>query len=279
MSPLICLLTMLTSPGRAGGWTQPQGAHYLKVWERTLVGTRGFRTDGEVFDLGEEARYTDLTLNLYAEVGVTDAWTVVLSTTPVGRGFVEDDTDLSADGGGGTSQWYSGTTLVGARRRLLDGDVKLAAEGRVGGVPPLGDARIGEDFGEGWFWQTAVPTLQAEGELQVGRGLRRGWVTAAVGGRWQSAAALPAATVLGSVSAGWTFGRASPSLMLSTVQPLEPVSAPNISGSGATRYIGLEPGVSVRLGERWSAVASMGSVLMAEANAATPSLNVGLEHR
>ncbi|MEL6345528.1 MAG: hypothetical protein AAFV53_20635 [Myxococcota bacterium] len=265
-----CWLWLVASAA-AGGWTQPAGAHYLKVSQRTLIGDQGFDLDGETFDL-DGGRYSDFTMNIYGEWGVTDDWTLVITSTPIGRGYVETATQSR-------SGWYSGTSLVGVRRRLSDAALKLAAEARAGGVPPLGAQQLAADVGQGWFWQTTVPTAQAEAEIQAGVGLPWGWAAASVGGRWQSAAELPAVSILGTASIGWTGKRLGVSLQLSTVQPLEPVTALNISGAGATRYIGVEPGLSVPLGERLSLVASMGGVLTAQANAATPAINVGVAHR
>ena len=35
------LALLILHSAHAGGWTQPEGAHYLKVWSRTLVGNLG----------------------------------------------------------------------------------------------------------------------------------------------------------------------------------------------------------------------------------------------
>ncbi|MFT4977026.1 MAG: hypothetical protein ACI8S6_002931 [Myxococcota bacterium] len=260
------LIILLSSAAFAGGWTQPAGAHYLKVWSRTLVGTDGFFADGSIASLDPETRYRDLSLGIYGEYGITDAWTLALVTTPLGHTRLPDDSGL-----------YSGLTMLGARRALLTGDLRLAVEARAGGVPTQTSPRTtGAD--DAWFWQSVVPTAQAEAELQAGFGWSQNWVTASAGGRWQGADAL-APSIIGLVSIGRSGKRLMPSLQVSTVQPLQEVTAANISGAGQTRYIGVEPGLGIRLGEHLSAVVGLGGALAAQANAAAPSLSVGLSHQ
>jgi hypothetical protein len=270
------LTLLLLTHAHAGGWTQPRGAHYLKVWSRTLIGGQGFLADGGLGVL--DASYRDVALGVYGEWGLRDDWTLVVSSTPLGLSQVIDRTV------------YTGSTLLGVRRALATGNLKVAAEARVGGTPPVGDAVIGAgaatpvdelsiyDGTLVWYWQPAVATAQAEAEAQVGYGLPWGWVTATAGGRWTSSAELPEA-ILASAGVGRSGERLTVSFSLSTLQPLAPVTEANVSGAGATRYIGVEPAVSLRLTERTSLALSGGGAMMAQANAATPALNIGIEHR
>ena len=234
--------------------------------------------DGEVVQL--DGAYIDVAAGVYGEWGLTDTWTAVVTSTPLGFATVTDSTV------------YSGTTLLGVRRALSTGDLKLAVEARAGGAPPIGDEWVGSGtlnvFSPlttpvRWFWQPVVPTFQAEGELQLGRGFSWGWVSAAAGGRWTSSSELPE-SILGLLAAGGSYKRLGLSLSLSTVQPLTPITDDeripvNVSGAGATRYIGFEPGLSVRLTERLSLTTSIGGAMMAQSNAATPAFNLGIEHR
>lgn len=278
---MIPLLMAFSTTALAGGWTQPDGGHYLKVWSRALVGGAGFFEDGAVVPLSPETTYRDVNLNLYGEYGITDDWTVTVSAAPVGYAALSAEGDLGlglvAPSG---SNLYSGLMLVGARRALLTEAVRLAVEGRAGGTLPQ-DTALGGGIIDGdtvWFWRSAVPTAQAELELQAGYGWGRSWVTAAVGGRYQSAAEL-LPSMLGGVSVGRSGERVSLSFGVSTVQPLGPVEDANISGAGQTRYIGVEPGVAVKLTERLSLVASVGGAPLAQANAATPAFNLGFSHQ
>lgn len=269
------LTLLLMTSAEAGGWTQPKGAHYLKVWSRTLAGDKGFFADGSVESIG--ASYLDVAAGVYGEWGLSDAWTAVVSATPLGFSRLTDATI------------YSASSLVGVRRALLTGDLKLAAEARAGGTPPIGEVSLGYGVGEEtgldsgsakqWYWQPVVATAQAEAELQAGYGLPWGWVTASAGGRWTSSAELPE-SILATAGVGRSGERLTLSLNLSALQPLQPIEdAVNVSGAGATGYVGVEPGLSVRLTEHLSLAASAGGVLTAKANAATPSLNLGIEHR
>jgi hypothetical protein len=98
LRPLAALIA-LTGAAQAGGWTQPEGAYYAKVWGRLLKGGKGYLANGESAELflrppgGEavEAPFLDTSLNVYAEYGLLDGTTLLASAVPYGRAKVEDE--------------------------------------------------------------------------------------------------------------------------------------------------------------------------------------------
>ena len=155
---------------QAGGWTQPQGDYYVKIWERSVIGTGLFDVDGEIFDAGRS--YADHALNVYGEVGFTDAWTVMVSSTPVGMSTFD-----------GVSTPYVGATALGVRRALIASDNRLAASVMMGYAPAIGETTLGEGEAEGrsFVWIPAVQNPFLEAQLEYGRGFSWGWVTAGGG--------------------------------------------------------------------------------------------------
>ena len=257
---------LLAQVAWAGGWTQPAGDTYIKVWDRSLIGAEGFFADGSRRDL--DTVYQDHALNAYAEWGAAEAWTVTLSTNPLG---------YAAAGGGKTA--YVGPSWLGLRRGLTtESPWRTAIELRAGGAPGVG-ARVGSGQVEGdpWEYRPTVGTAQLGGELQAGRSLwRRTWASAAVGGWWFSRAEMDpvvTATLQWGVSTtdGWAFALTVPAWL-----PTGPVQHVNVAGAGQTRYLGFGGDLSRKIAGRLAVTVGIAGAA-AWSNASTPSLLAGIE--
>jgi len=264
---LLTLAFLGPSSAFAGGWTQPEGQHYVKVWERSIIGDQGFFADGEVLPM--DATYSDHLINAYGEYGITDLWTVTAATSPLGTSRY-----------GENSTPYVGATSVGVRRALLTGGLKLAAQVNVGYAPGIGETTLGAGTIEGraYEWVPTVQTGHAAGYLQVGHGLGRAWVTADVGLKANTNDELGLA-VEGSAQVGFKSHKGLvASLRIGTYQPLGDIDVPNISGGGQTRYVGFTPEVAYWFNDHWAVGVGFGGAA-AYANAAAPSLQIGIEHK
>ncbi|MCB9765414.1 MAG: hypothetical protein H6739_36910 [Alphaproteobacteria bacterium] len=264
------LLLSLITAASAGGWTQPQGDVYAKAWVRSLVGANAFLADGAIEELPDG--YVDESLNLYAEGGLTDKWTLLGFATPVGYASATESTV------------YVGNIALGVRRALLTGAFNLAAEVRVGGAPGVGETSVADgttDAGIAYVMIPTVRTFRTDAELQagVGFGQGRGWFQASAGAAWHSRSTIDPA-ILGQLKGGWTFKRGlQPSLQIDVWMPVGAVDAVNVLGAGQTRYVGITPELSWWWSEHWSVNASFGSALMAQSNAAAPAVTAGVAWR
>lgn len=262
----LSLLTLCLWPSgaKAAGWTQPRDGYYLKVWARGLFGDQAMDAEGEVVPV---EGYRDLQLNVYGEYGVTDHWTAVFFGTPSGYASAERDT------------FYVGPLGLGLRRALLTGAWKLAAEAQYALESGIGDENLfaPPDAGdETYLYIPAVDNHRGELQLQLGRGLPFGWMSFAAGGRLNSAKGIDHA-VSASAQLGWQVSqRWQLQFNLQTYQPLGDVEVTNVSGVGQSRYYGFGLGVGYRFGDRIGVVAAFDGG-GAQSNAATPSLQAGVE--
>jgi len=265
---LVALLTAPTS-AHAFGWTQPRGGHYLRVWNRLNIGNRGIFADGQLRPLG--AVFVDTQANYYLEYGLTDQLTLVGFGAPLGFATMGDESTV-----------YTGPLSGGLRWGFAAGDWRFAAEAHYGYAPSLGARAIGAGVAEGrvWTYAPAAETHRGELEVQFGRGVgSRGWITGNVGGRVFSAADFGPA-LYGSVQFGWAFlSGFTVSATVQAHQPLVAVTATNVSGVSATRYVGFAVDVSYWLNPHWALNAGFGGAFAAQANAAAAPIVIGFEHR
>lgn len=266
---MLCL-SATTVPGRAygWGWSQARGAHYLKVWDRSLLGNRAYFSDGTARYVGA---FGDHALNYYFEYGATDRWTFVTFGRPVGLATFSGNTRV-----------YVGDLNVGLRRGLVQGVWNLAVEAHYGYAPPVGETALGRGVTEGQPFEY-TPTIEMhrlEAELQLGRGLwRGGWVSAQAGFRWWVREGVGPA-VYGGVQVGHQFGFGlTVSGTVLAHQPLNAVTITNIPGTGQTRYVGFAIDLSYWFTPRWSITAGIGGAPFAQSNAAAIPILVGFEHR
>jgi len=264
------------SSASAGGWTQPQGGYYQKVWTRILVGSVAYTADGLREGQGGFPRYQDYQLNFYGEVGLVDRLTLVVATTPLGFASMN-----------GESALYVGPTYAGLRAGLLQGDWNLALEAHYGFAPGVGDDPLYDeqvDRGDGTLrrviYAPAVQNHRGELQLQVGTGLRRGgWITASLGARLSSNAAIDHA-----LTAYWQYGHPFERWTIEVHAALyEPfgadVEVTNISGVGQTRYLGFGLSTTIWMVPTVGLYLGFDGVVYATSNAATPALYLGVEVR
>lgn len=252
----------------AWGWSQARGAHYLKVWNRTLLGPGAYFADGENRPL--PSGFGDHALHYYVEYGLTPRWTLVSYGSPVGLSVFNGDRAV-----------YVGPVAVGARFGILQGVWNLAAEAHYGYAPPIGERSLGRGAagGNAYDYLPALETHHLDAEVQLGRGVGRGWVTARTGVRWYSREGLDPAVYAG-LQGGWTFSFGlQVALSVLTHQPLGAVTVTNVTGVGQTRYVGFAADVSYWFTPHWAVTAGVGGVVFAQSNAGAVPLLLGIEHR
>ncbi len=274
-------LIALGGTAHAGGFTQPEGAHYAKVWGRVMIGHDGHLANGDGAELYIGVRsddiggvaYRDLSLNVYAEYGLFDGTTLIVSGVPYGHARVNR-----------APTSYVGPLGLGARQRLLvAGPLHLAIEGRYAWYPGVGSDVLAFGWSDAGDW-TYQPTLEGhrgDAEVQAGLGLPFGlWATASAGGRVTSTAGVDPA-ILASGQLGWS----SPvgvviDAHLVAYEPLGRVESPaNVAGTGQTRYLGYGFGASWWFSPSWAVTIGADSALYADANAAALPVIIGFEHR
>ncbi len=267
---MLALLATLAAPAHAGAWTQDQGSAYGKAVGRFLVGDEAFDLEGNHMKV---APYRDANLALYAEYGVTDRWTALVTSTPVGGCIY-----------GNAAGAYMGPTAGGLRYGLLRGPTRVAIEGRLGKAQAFdgGDLARTNTSGqgpEGVSFIPAVATTFVDGELQIGRGWRRFWAVGSAGLRWHSD------PELGTVGLGfWQVGARLPAgfvleLHGTAWMPRNPVETINVYGVGQTAYLGVGLAASWWATERIALHIGGEGVFYAVANAATPTMIIGIEAR
>ncbi len=254
---------------QAFGWTQARGAHYLRVWNRLLVGSRGYFADGASRPLGQS--FVDTQANYYLEYGLTDRLTLVTFGAPVGYAQA-----------GGENTAYMGPLHAGLRAGTSLGDWRFAIEGHYGYASSLGARSLASGVveGRGWFYAPAAETHRFDLELQWGHGVGRGgWLTGNLGARAFTASGFGPA-LYGTVQFGWSWSTGiTASFSVQAHQPLVTVEATNVSGVSATRYVGFSADVSYWFTRHWAVTAGIGGAPLAQANAAAVPIVLGFEHR
>lgn len=264
------ILALILAPqlALAGGWTQPTGQAYAKLWYRGLIGQAAFDTGGEIVDL--EDGFTDHAVNLYAEVGLVDWLTLVVHTNPFGA---------ASFAGGDTT--YVGRTNAGLRAGTAFGDTRLAIEAQYGFAPSTGAESIGENVVDGvpYFYAPTVETQSFSGELQAGHPLSFGWLAVSAGVRGFTADGLDPA-IIGFGQLGWNVAsNMTLDLHLNLHEVLGDVEVNNVAGAGQTRYLGWGLGYSWWFTDAVALAVGFEGVAYAQSNAATPSLIFGIESR
>lgn len=268
---ILCIAATLLCAHRAhaGAWTQPEGSLYTKAWARSLRGGSGYFADGKSRGLGR--RFQDLNLQLYAEYGLTQNWTLVASSTPLGHARF-----------GREEAWYTGTQQIGARRAILRGPLVMAVEAHVGTShlgPARGQDRLnpGEVEGKPFHYRPVFPTHQADAELQLGYGGSWGWATCNLGLRGYTSQELdPAAYGFVQVGKSTSFGLVASAYLTAQV-PFGDVTITNVSGTGQTRYAGYGVSLSWWFLDNLGVNIDYSSVLRVASNAAASPLSIGIE--
>ncbi len=262
----LSLLVLDAAPARAGGWTRPEGSTYLKVWTRSLVGRRVY-VDGRDF-VTLPATYQDHQLSAYAELGLREDLSLVGGAVPFG--FVAYD---------GASEPYFGGAWGGVRQRLFATSAAVAAAEVHAGWRPSTTLAEGRIDGRRFLVRPQVGALWIDGELQLGVPLGFGWLAVSGGGRAFTSDALRPA-FKASAQLGWVVGeRLNLDLHLTFWHSVGPLGDIDALGAGQTRYLGFGLGASYRVGERLAIVGGFDGVAYAYRNAATPSIQLGVELR
>ncbi len=274
LSVLAVGCVLLPAHAFAGGWTQPEGAYYFKVWDRTLVGRRIFVTERTTARLPDA--YQDHQLNVYGEYGVTDDLTLTLNSAAVGLAVVGDE-----------SRFYTGGAGIGARYRLTRSAISTSIEVQVGARPSSGtlasgtvSVQQGADIVlKSYEAEPSVGTAHGSLELQVGYSLPFLWLTATTGVRGFTNSRLNPAVYINS-QIGWISNFALViDLHFNWYHSTGDIGPINVFGAGQTRYLGVGLGASYWFTDHVAITAGLDGVLFATANAATPSLQIGLEFK
>ena len=293
ISPLLC----------HGGWTQPEGSYYTKIWLRQISGESVYLSNGEIYPAAES--YLDQSLNLYGEYGISERLTLTGSVSPWGRSrFIADEerAPLRSRGEREEESDYLGALSLGARYQLLpEGPLRFSAFGSYRFSPPVGDEPLAEVVSLGDEERSCVgepcvivwqPTLSAhtfEAGLALGYGLPAGfWSqlssglrhTVSLDERYRISPAL-----VGMAQLGWASGTVEAlgelgfvfDLHLNLLEPFAEVEDSVASGVAQTRYLGMGWSASLWVVDRMGFNVSQEGVFYAEANAATPSWTFGVE--
>jgi hypothetical protein len=255
------------SQATAGAWTQPQGDFYLKLWDRSIIGSKAYDHEGEIV---ESPSYQDHQLNAYLEYGLLDELTLVLGGTPLGYAKVDKN-----------STAYMGPLHLGARYGVLRGAVPVSIQLDYGYASGLGkDTLYNESQGDltGQVYTPSVENHHGEATVSVGYGFGfGGWAQGSLGARVNSNQDIDTAITAFSqfgyfISPDWIV-----ELHAGLYRPLGQVEVTNIAGVGQTSYTGFGLGTSYKVAEHVGIAAGFEGVLQARSNAATPSLTLGIE--
>ncbi len=263
-------LTVAT-PAFGGAWTQAPGSGYAKVWNRTLVGRDAIRADQFSAGLRLDDVYQDHQLQMYGELGLIEGVTWVGYVSPAGFTRFGEERRV-----------YVGPAWTGLRARLVrSGNVVLSVQGTAGGRPPVGDTPLFEGLQEGQpiVVRSTAPTGRADAELQLGIGLNPWWVSMHAGARGFTSAVFGTA-LSGYVQAGRRIGpRAVVDVHFPIYWTLREIEEIDLFGIANTRYVGFGLTGSYWLTDHLAVTGSIEGVAVAVSNAATPSLNLGIELR
>ncbi|MEL7370786.1 MAG: hypothetical protein AAFN74_17835 [Myxococcota bacterium] len=268
------LLAASTGPAFAGGWTQAKGAYYVKVWDRTLIGREVFVTERTTARLQDS--FQDHQINVYAEYGLTEDFTLTLNGTGLGLAIFGDEQRL-----------YSGGGALGLRYGLAKGNLPIAVEVQLGARPSSGSLATGSvEFNRSGAIETelfdaapSVGTGHGSLELQGGFGLPFLWMAGSAGLRGFTNGQLKPAFYI-KTQIGWisAFGLVL-DLHMNWYHATGAIGPINVYGAAQTRYLGFGLGASYWLTEHIGINAGFDGVFFATANAATPALLLGMEFK
>ena len=259
----ICATLLLPATASAGGWTQPAGSGYAKVWGSYLGGAAAYDAAGdpvatETFRLAR--------LRSYAEWGLREDLTIVGAVEPLGSATVGD-----------RSTTFFGPAMVGLRQRFVDDGFQFAVEARGGGQ--LGEAPNLAPAGAAYEFRPTVQSGRFEWELQVGVPLGFGWFTAAAGPRWYSSASLRDELFATAQLGFGPFAGVVFDLHLAANTTLGPLETANVTGAGNTEYVGGGVGVSYWPASSVGFHVGADGAAFARANLGVAPLQAGVEFR
>ncbi len=257
------LLVSLPATAFAGGWTQPKGDLYTKIWTRALFGNAAFDLNG---DRLETDSYQMLEFNVYGEFGAAPDFTLIAQATPVGASWYGD-----------RFNGFSGPYSVGARRRFFDKKLQMSLEGRIGGSPGFGDSNLAAPD-DPFVYRNVVRTASTGWDLQFGFPLSFGWLAWSVGPTVNTSPDVAHAFDV-RAQFGVKFGGLVADVSSQFHWTFEPLTEVNVTGAGDTRYIGITANVAYWFTEHFALNAGLGSALLAQSNAYSPAPTLGVEFR
>lgn len=268
-SAALFLGLLLAAPASAGGWSQQPGDAYVKVWNRTLIGSRVIVTSNKSVVL--DGGYQDHQLQVYSEVGLKQRLTWIGHAAPLG---------LASSGSNRTA--YVGPVSTGVRLGLFEsGSSVFSAQLTVGGRAPFGDTELfrGEIDGERVVVRPTLGTLQGDVELQYGFGFERGWLAFETGARgFTNGGYNPA--VYARAQVGWKPNeRWVLDLHIPVHSTLGAITETDVLGVTNTRFLGFGITGSYWVSKGFAVTSSFEGVARATSNAGTPSLNLGVEFK
>lgn len=277
-SALVGLLPLcVASSAHAGAWTQEKGACYAKAGARLILGDGAYEAQQLRRIRPGVVDFVDVQTPFYAECGVHEQLTLVAFGTPFGYAHAGNDT------------FYIGPLGVSARFDPI-GDqaaTRFSLQLDVAYAPPVGDTVLFEEAGSTprTVYQPALENLYGEVAAQLGRGFSldrnvQGWANAQLGLRIHSASQMTPALVA-SGQLGFTFfSWFTAELVVPVYEPVgADVEVTNIAGVGQTRYLGIVLKASAWITSNIGVFTSFGGVVYASSNAASPSLELGIESR
>lgn len=268
------MLLLFVELAAASGWTQPAGHHYAKFGGRAIPGRDFFSDGGDTSDL-PAIRYLDLALELYAELGLTDGWTLIGQAVPVGYARFD-----------GRGQAYAGAYQLGVRRALLRGRHALSLQVDGGYTPPLGEVDLVQapppmgDEGRIYRYLPAQSGAQGDILLGYGVGLGRLWIAAQAGViGFTNVDIAPAA--IGYAQIGYRTARNNRlSLTLPFRQHVGTDPDTNLAGSGQTDFLGFRLEYALTFGQSgWGLSTGLVGAMVASGNEASATLPLYVEHQ
>ena len=277
MGVLVAAVLAPTSPASAGGWTYDLGRFYTKRDTRLLRGDSVFGPDGEAVRV---PRYSDVTFNLFLEMGLHQRLTFISDIVVFGRAKVF----------GIESTTYLGPYGAGLRYGILtEGPLVLAVQGNYAYAPPAigdellleGDFESDDDELVPVVYRPAIENHQVDLRVQLARSFRLrktpGWVSGDVGVRFNSGYDH---ALVGFFQVGITPWRFRFDLHLSLYEPFfRDIEVANVSGVGNTRYLGVGAGTAFAVTKRFGLTFDVDGAVYAQSNARTPAYRIGFEIR
>lgn len=175
---LLCLLFLATTAEARSPWTRARGDGFAQAAFYAIAPyDRVITESGDEFETARTL--TDLTMELYAEHGITDTWTVVAVVPFKHLDAGDPNPEISADtppteAGSLTAL---GNIRLGLRRSLARGTWNVAVQLDV--EAPTAEFRTGTGLRSGYDAWSAVPVVS------VGRGRDHSYWYAFAGGGWR----------------------------------------------------------------------------------------------
>lgn len=240
--------------------------YYLKVANRSLFGVSAFGPDGG--ELRLPRGFQDHQLQVFGTFRLSEDWILVGQAVPVGVGVYGED-----------AQPYFGGLGAGIRRRLTGGPFSVWLEAELGARPSSPTLFQGVVGSVPVRVKPVVGTFYGGGQLRVEAPFSWGWAAMSGGARGFSNPRLEPA-LLGFAQIGLVPTRGlALDLHLSgwyAFGDLEPV---DVLGSGQTRYLGLGVGAEWWAFSRAALTLGVDVGPIAQANAVSPSLSLGVALR